>query len=688
MNRPPAPAPPTSERSALGRRPRLALALTGLVFLILALAPASALPAASTLAPAIPAAPHGAGPALSPMSLPEAHPPLLSNQTFSPPCYKIDTTVCVSIENASETNIIPPVGSFVSSQEPNATTDMPLVIKSHNPLNWQNNPKAGPNSPIALNVTGVLWNGDLYYSTYDGTTWHSDSPASWWNQLSNVSQNLTYPYWYTVVFSAKGSNGAPNFFPGMTVKWWIYLTYNESVNATTTYVHHLSPTFQFTFGGAWPFSPYPGSYQYAGSTATTEDVNFTQTPFEPNFNDSVTIVLNTTQADVLSNATIGSNTYLDLTESLNGTLLNTATFAFPVSPSGGFGAVSTVVVIPAAYAQTPYAIVTYTISARDVSNDLLVTPPVSYLVGGNGSFLSGVFVDDLAISATPSTVLAESVGQAVLTPGQPLNLSLVSRNPGTAISAAEIVYTLSYPLLHETVQLTLPFHRLTSIDFAAQIPGLPLAAWVNFTLYAWDFTEHLETSPLFGYHTPDLVNSVPSLPGNSSFFYVDVYDNGTGSWVSGAHVQIFGLGGVYNIVSNTSYGVAYPNETGAPFTPLLLAANATYVVTLTDPYFVPSGGRAPDNINVTVLGLHSMVAHQTLLAGSDYTVVQEGNSVVFWLNATPPPPGPSPTVSSGNAVPIGAIIGVVAALVVSIPLLQWWAKIRARRKAEEKRVTL
>lgn len=684
MNRLACPAPPRSEPTAPGRRPRWAIVFAGLVFLVLAMAPASALSGASGLQLAIPAAPH----ASVALAATEPHPALLSNRTFNPPCYKIDTTVCVSIASQNETNIIPPVGSFVSSQQPNATTDLNLVIKSHNPLNWPNNPKAGPNSPIALNVTGVLWNGDLYYSTYDGTTWHSDSPSSFWNQLTNVTQNLTYPYWYSVVFSAKGTNAAPNFFPGMTVKWWIYLTYNESINATTTYVHHVSPTFQFTYSGAWPFSPYPGSYQYAGTTATTEDINVTQTPLAPNFNDSVTVVLNTTQADVLSNATIGTNTYLDLTETLNGTVLNTATFLFPVTTTGGFGVVSSTVVIPASYAQNPYAVVTYTLSVRDVSNDLLVTPPTQYLVGGNGSFLSGVFVDDLAISATPSTVLAEGVGQAVLTPGQPLNLTLQSRNPGTAISAAEVVYTLSYPLLHETVQLTLPFHRQTSIDFSTQMPGLPLAAWVNFTLYAWDFAEHLETSPQFGYHTPDLATDLPSMPGNASFFYVDVFDNGTGGWVTGAHVQIYGLGGVYNVVTNTSYGVAYPNETGAPFTPLLVAANATYVVTLTDPYFVPAGGHAPDNINVTVLGLHSMVAHQTLLAGSDYTVVQEGNSVVFWLNATPPPPAPSPTVSSGNAVPIGAIVGVVAALLISVPLLLWWGQIRARRKAEEKRVTL
>src|SRR5262249_47750358 len=160
--------------------------------------------------------------------------------------------------------------------------------------------------------------------------------------------------------------------------------------------------------------------------------------------------------------------------------------------------------------------------------------------GGNGTFLSGVFIDDVELDTSPTSVAAEPQGFAMLLPGQPLNLTLLSRNPGTAISAAEVVYTVSYPLLHETVVLRSPFVRESSTRFVGQVPGLPLASFVNFTVAAWDFTERLEISPGYGYYTPDLETDIPEIPTNASFFYVYVYDNGTHTWVTGAQVQITG----------------------------------------------------------------------------------------------------------------------------------------------------
>lgn len=611
-----------------------------------------------------------------------------AGSTFNPPCYKIDTTVCISVQNQNETDIIPPTGSFISSVQPNCTTDIILVVKSHNPLDWVNAPHYGPNSPLALNVTGTLWNGDLFYSQYDGSIWHSNSPTNWWTAQPIVTQNLTYPYWYTVTLSAHASNGAPNFFPGMTVHWWMYITYNVTTTQTA-YIHHLGPSFQYTCAGAWPYSPYPGSSQYAGSSAVSQDVNITVAPRSPNFNDSVHITVNTTQADALTNATIGANSYVDVAETApNGTMIGTTTLPFPVSVVSGFGAVTTAVVIPASFSQIAGAAVTYTISIRDVANDLLVTAPVTYIVGANGSFLSGIFTDDIELATNPTSVAAEPAGFASLMPGQQLNISVTSRNPGTAISAAEVVYQVGYPLLHETVQLRVPFVRESSTQFAGHIPGLPLGAFVNFTVFTWDFEQRLEISPEFGYYTPDLANAVPEIPGNASFIYVFVYDVGSQTWVSGAEVQIQGLAGSYNSISNTTIGVTYPNQTFAPFTPLLLAANTSYNIIVNDPWFVPADGYAPNSVNATVLVLHSMSARQTLYQGPQYAVLQEGSAIVFWLNSTPPAAPISPAVSTTGAVPLAAVIGIVAAVVCSVPLLLWFRQIRARRKAEEKRVTL
>ncbi|HEY6239102.1 MAG TPA: hypothetical protein VIZ68_07960 [Thermoplasmata archaeon] len=606
---------------------------------------------------------------------------------FNPPCYNIDTGVCVSIQAVGESNIIPALGSFVSSVQPNCTSDLPLVIKSKKILNWPSAAKSGQKSPILLNVSGNLWNGDPYFSIYQGDYWHSDT-QNVWSGPQNVSTNKSgYTSWYNVTISAKASAGAKNLFPGETVTWWIELTYNQS----EVYIHHEGPHFVFTCAGAWPYSPYPGANQYAGASAVFEDLSLTVNPREPNWNDSVALVLNTTQADAVSNASIGQ-AWVDVVEtSLTGETIATGTILFPISLSGsGFGATSTTAIIPASFAQLPGATVTYVLAVYDVPGDLLTTPAASYLVGANGTFLSGVFVDDLNVASTPSSVIAEPVGQAMLAPGQSLNITLTSRNLGTAISEAEVVAVISYPLLHEFVTLTRPLHRVSSTIFVGSIPGLPLGSFVNFTILSWDFTQRLEVSPGFGYYTPDFQTYDPILEANATFFYVFVYDNGSHNWVGGATVQITATNGQFNTLGNTTIGVAYPNQTRNVFLPLLLGANASYTITVNDPYFVPSGstsGSGGGPVTVTIAGYHSMTNRQTLAQGTNYQVVQEGNAIVFWLNTTPITPTVSPTVPSGT-FPIAPVFGLVAAALAAIPLALWWRQIRAKRKEEEKRVTL
>lgn len=603
---------------------------------------------------------------------------------FNPFCYPIDLGVCISIATPGETNIVPPAGTFVSSVEPNATSDLPLIIKSRQRLDWPGAAGSGQKSPILLNVSGNLWNGDPYYSLQQGDYWHSDTPTKVWQGPTFTSSNVSgYVYWYNVTINAKASNGAKNFFPGMTVTWWIELTYNVSY----TYVHHESPHFVYTYSGAWPYSPYPGSNQYAGSSSTFQDIALTVTPPAPNWNDSVSLILNTTQADAVSNATIGS-AYVDLWEaSANGSPVQNGTLTFPVTSSdNGFGATSTTVVVPVSYAQLPTAVVTFRITVADMAGDQLVTPASTWIVGSNGSFLSGVFVDDLVLNSTPSSVIAEPVGVAMLNPGEPLNLTLTSRNVGTAISSAEVVAEVSYPILHQTVTIERPFQRISSTIFAGSIPAMPLGSFVNFTVLSWDFNQRLEVSPEFGYYTPDFTTYDPLLNDNATFFYVLVYDNGTHSWVNGVHVQVIGPGGSFNSVGNTTLGLAYPNQTRNVYIPLLLAAGASYTVTVNDPYFLPGGGPGGP-VSVNVLGLHTMTNRQTLAQGSDYTVLQAGNQVVFWLNTTPAPPTQSPSVPGGT-VPLAGIVGLVGVGLASVPLVMWFQRIRARRKAEEKRVTL
>ncbi|MCI4332599.1 MAG: hypothetical protein L3K01_02545 [Thermoplasmata archaeon] len=607
----------------------------------------------------------------------------LANTTFNPTCAKIDTTVCISIQSATEPNIIPPAGSFVSAVEPNASQDLHLIIKSRFLLNGSSPSKSGPNSPIALNVTGVLWNGVPYSTFLDGNVWHADN-NTWWGGPTHVTQNQTYPYWYTVVIAAKASSGAANFFAGETVTWWIELTTNI---ANTTYTHHEGPHFQFTYGGAWPFSPYQGSQQYSGPNATFADVNVSVHPRSPNWNDTVQIVVNTTAADGFPvNASIGSAS-VQFRETYNSAVITSTSFPFPVNVTGGVGAVTTSVLIPAVYSQLAGAVVSYSINVADVAGDQLLTPAYTYTVGANGSFLSGTFTDDLGITSSPADVAAAAGVAVVLQPGQAVNVTVTSLNPGVAINAAELVESFSYPAINERIVVNIPMFRLTSTIFRGTLPGVPVGSFVNFTVDAWDFSQHQLVSPEFSYVTPSFAEYNPFVPGNETFFYVYIFDNGTHEWVSGATVQVTGPHGFLNSVSNTTYGISYPNATLAPFVPLLLPANESYHVSVRDPAFVPTGTAPPELLNATVVATHALSARQTLVSAPNYFVVQEGSSILFYLNGTPAPPVASPPATA-SGIPLPALIGLVATIATAVPLYFWWTQIRARRKEEEKRVTL
>jgi hypothetical protein len=617
-----------------------------------------------------------------------AHP---SASGFNPPCYKVLQTkyqsVCVSIQNVSEPNIIPPAGGTTSLTEPNASQTLPLLVKARIPLNWTNSPRNGTNSPLTLNVTGTLWNGDPYMATADGTVYHGNSVSSYYVGPMQTS-NSSYPWWYTVTIAARSSSGAPNFFAGEWVKWWIATTTNTS----NVYSHNESAHFTYRVSGAWPFSPNPGAYQYAGNSATFADVNLTATPRFPNWNDSVHLVVNTTQADVIQRATIGA-AYVDVSSvSPNGTVVAAGTISFNATINGaGFGVVTTVATIPASFEQVAGSTVFYRIWVFDANMDQVVTPQLNYTVGGNGTYVSGVFTDDLSITTNPGTIAASTPGATVVAPGTSVNVTVVSRNPGTAISSAEINTAWGFPLLAETVPGAIPLHRVSSTVFTGVINGLPLGSFINFTVSAWDFTQRLEVSPQLGYVTNDFASLVPVLPQNASFFYVLVYDNGTHTWVPNAQVDVQQLvqghlGGVHT-VGTTSYGLAYPNATGSLYTPLLLPANGTFRVTVTDPNFVPPTGAPGQSVEVTILATHAMGNRQTLAVNSTYYVIQEGNLLLFYLNSTIPPAPVSPSASHGE-VPLAAALGLAAALCAAVPLLLWWRRIRARRQEEEKRITL
>jgi hypothetical protein len=656
----------------------------GGVWLVACLVGLLLLPSGATLAAV---AGSGSAPNGTPLAAPVA--PDLGTPT--PLCYSIAPTVCISMMNTSVPSIIPQPGSYAAATEPPANKSFTIVVKSRTPLNYSaTNPISGPLSVMALNVTSTLWNGNPFYTPLSGNVWHANNQtgAWWWCGLKGCQvPNGSYPWWYYLNFMAQTPGGTPNFVPGMHVNWWISF---ETLNGTTT-TAWTSPVFSFTFAGAWPFSPYPGSIQYAGPAAADEDVTPTVSPAAPNWDDSVTATLNTTASDGAPvNATIGSAYWVVSELSPNGTLLNATTLAFPdLSPPGtivGAGKLTVSVTLPAAWAQVPGSTVIYWFLIFDTADDELRTPTASYVIGGNGSFApGGIFSNDLVLSGSPAGLFNGT--NSTLALGVPVGLTLESVDPHTSILAAEAVVTFTYPALGETVNEAIALHRNFSTYFTGSIPAFPMGSQVSFVVEAWDFNQSIETSAPIAFTVPTLQDLIPQIPGNSTFFYLFVYDNGSHQWVTGASISIFGPSDYLRIDTSTLYGIAYPNVSGQALVPVVLPANATYQVTLSDPLWQSGSAHFNNTIQLELPLVHALRARGPIAVGSDYTVLLEGDAVMFFLNATPAAVPGSPSAAS-DQIELPAIVALIAGLAIVVPLLLWVRRIESRRKAESRRITL
>lgn len=406
---------------------------------------------------------------------------------------------------------------------------------------------------------------------------------------------------------------------------------------TSGYTENRSVTLSYRVAGAWAFSPHIGAGQYAGPNASTGDLLIHHSPLAPNWNDTVNVSIAVTPEDVTNRTAIGMATLV--IELFQGTTLiaNETQRAFPIgSFVNGTGILvkgndTANTTIPATFTQVAGDTIEFWVVAQDNAggqNDTIVLPAQVIMVNGNGSFSSGVFTDDVEVLSAPGDVANPMVNvttlqiiPAIVSPGQNVSLTVESRSPATSLFSVLVVYTMTYAPLSEVASAVVSLSRINSTSFNGEIPGMPVDSSVNFTVLAFDYTHRLDESSIYSYSTPSLTNYVAVIPSNDTFFYVYVYDNGSSRYVDGADVQIRGPTPAFNTESTTRFGIAYPNATGNDFIPLLLAANATYNVTVTSPIITASGQR----ISVLIDGLNQMTIHGTLARGSDYYVVQEGS---------------------------------------------------------------
>jgi hypothetical protein len=600
-------------------------------------------------------------------------------------CYDLNNTTCVQAAPGSP-NIIPSPGNRTSATLPNTSQSIVITIRS----TWRIVPlgvavnTSGPRAPIALNVSGVLWNGDPWYSVYDDSVWHSRSATDPFWETSNQTGNKTWPYTYAVTFYNKTTAQQPIFYAGMTITWWIYLVTRSVGNI---YKGWVSPSFTYTYAGAWPASPYPSAAQYGGPNAALTDLAVHQTPLQANWNDTVHVSIAATGADSLTYATIGQATLFVEERRADGSPYQNGSFAYPITVTNDVGVVKAQVAIPGTYSQIVGLNVTYWIVAYDTAQneiDMITTPAFSYTVHGNGSFQTGDFSNDLLLTTAPYYVAqgtASNVPQVAA--GQNVSVQIESKSASASILTAVLEYTFTYNATGAVAHGQESFARNNSTTMYTVLPGFPISSEVNFTVLAWDYTMLLDISQQYSFTTPAFNSFVPT---NLTFFTVLVYDNGSSSWVTGATVQIRDPSGFVNSVGTTYFGVAYPNETLSRWTPLLVPANVTYNVSVFDRGFLPAGTTSATPVSIQVRATNPMNFIGTLVQTSYYEIVQEGSAIFFYLNTTAIGPQYSP--SNPTSVPLSSVLGLLGASAAAVLVLDWWLRIQARRKAEEKRITL
>ncbi len=597
-------------------------------------------------------------------------------------CRAINSSICVSVQALSP-QIVPSVGNSTASARVNASQSINLWIKSKYPLvSVSPASPTGDNAttPIRINVTGTLWNGDPWMNPWDGTVWHADSDRPYFSvPAGNYNGgNSTYKYWYNLTIANASGNGQPNFFPGEYVTWQIYIVEKNSLGE---YIHITSPTFHYWIQGAWAFSPYKGSQQYGGPNASSLDLEVTQNPIVPNWNDTVKVTIATTAPDLINNASICDARLLVTAVLPNGAPLTNYTGQYHTIEVGTTCSENVTANIPASYQQVQGTIVYYSVVAFDGYDtarfpaDQIATPVYQYIVGGNGSFIAHTFQNDVGIQVSPQNLLAG----ITIPPGTNVSVTITSLNAGTALQSAQIVYSFSLAPIKEIATGTVFMSRINSTTLTARMPGMPLGGFVNFTVLVWDYSGDLEISPQYGYSVQSLASLIPTIDPTLGFLWVYVYDNSTSTWVSNASVVISGGHGFLNLDTHTFFGVAYPNATSEPFVPLLLLANQTYTVNV-------SAAGAPA-MSVAVTLRHTMTEVATLEQAPDYTIVESGNALYFWINTT----APGPTYSAAAQVnpqlyapAIGLLLGGVAAVFFFV----WYRQISNRRKEQERRVTL
>lgn len=290
--------------------------------------------------------------------------------------------------------------------------------------------------------------------------------------------------------------------------------------------------------------------------------------------------------------------------------------------------------------------------------DLITSNVVNFTWSPNGGWwhpLAGL-TSNLELTTQPTLTASGTglPGSALTLPtDQPVTVTVHEPIENVTIASAEVVFTFSDG--GGSHSGSIPMTALSANTSRASLPGLPPGGALTLYLVAKDIYGNPVSSGNYSYSEAGPTN--PSLPAGEGLLFLEVLDLSTDGLVPG-----FGYS-----VGNATWSESGTGTTFGFVTPLLPASSV--------PIRLDFGTY---QLSIGAFGVVE-TAVVTLSPASPTP------TVVFYGESNPLPLASTQTLSAQS---IGAVAGLVAAAVITLPLVLWFEERRAKAEEEQRRITL
>jgi len=437
--------------------------------------------------------------------------------------------------------------------------------------------------------------------------------------------------------SAVGLNATPSEVKSAT---------NDSVPISYPGGYVNDATWEFTVATPWS----SGNFTDDIAISTTPNI-FSASPTAPNADQSFSIAI--TAIDL--GGTVSPIPEATLVYNLiqNGTV---------TSYSEPFGPVNhTVQTLVSPIGPYPGATLQFSVTAglpwESGELDKITSPTYSVTWSSHGGwwFPTQGLLSNLGLSASPDVLVGgvSPTNPTAISTDEPVNITIHEPIENVTISSAIVDFTFSDQGVNHSGAIAMT--AINDNTSYADLAGLPSGAMVTFYVVAKDINGNPVSSGNFSY--TEVGPTSPPLPAGYGLVFLEVLDLNGGGLVGGFDYT------VANATWSTS-GVA--NALGFA-TPVIPGTGLGYRL-----------GFGTYAVTVRAFGVVRDATVSISASSPTPTVVFYGESS----------PIPITSTSSLSVQSLAAAIGLAGAAVVTVPLMLWFDERRARKEAEERRITL